>query len=266
MQSVTRNVQKRLSSNGQCTELLQQKFFQDRQGWWARFCAQYKAYTVEQTWRSIRDVLQGPSYLSRDDHDHKIRASKQRTDIGKYCCVNRTIELWRQLPAEALATFPCKSHIFRRKFRELIVSEEKWRVFEKWWRNVQKCRDVKNGEWSVVKCSEVNSREVKWSDVMILDDMCVLSLIYGYVAVCKFCAVRCVINICFCLLFYHYSTYVFFNIPFMFVFVLYFCFLLRVFCVFVLVVLFQLLCSLFPIFVQVYRLLQQAANSIAVNK
>ena len=50
--------------------------------------------------RSIRDVLQGSCYLSRDDHDRKIRGRKQRTDIGKYCCVNRTIELWRQLPAE----------------------------------------------------------------------------------------------------------------------------------------------------------------------
>jgi len=43
-----------------------------------------------------------------DDHDRKIRARKQRTDIGKHCFVNRTIKLWNQLPAEALATVTCK--------------------------------------------------------------------------------------------------------------------------------------------------------------
>ena len=36
----------------------------------------------------------------------------------------------------------------------------------------------------------------------IFGEMCVFSLIYSYVAVCMFCAVRCVIIICFCLLFY----------------------------------------------------------------
>jgi hypothetical protein len=30
-----------------------------------------------------------------------------------------------QLPAEALATFPCKSHIFRKRIRKVIISEEK---------------------------------------------------------------------------------------------------------------------------------------------
>jgi hypothetical protein len=30
-------------------------------------------------------------YLSREDHNRKIRTRKQRTDIGKYFFVNRTI-------------------------------------------------------------------------------------------------------------------------------------------------------------------------------
>ena len=68
-------------------------------------------YTGELAWKSIGDRLQGPSYLSRYDHYHKIRAWKQRTYIGKYSFVNRTIKLWNQLPAEALVTFPVK-HIF----------------------------------------------------------------------------------------------------------------------------------------------------------
>jgi len=59
--------------------------------------------------------------------------------------------------------------------------------------------------------------------VMILGEMCVSSLVYSYVAVCRFCAVRYLI-ICFSLLFSNCSTYVF-NILFMFVF----CFVFFVF-------------------------------------
>jgi hypothetical protein len=48
----------------------------------ARICALFKAYTAEEAWKSIGDRLKGPHYLSRNDHDRKIRARKQRTDIG----------------------------------------------------------------------------------------------------------------------------------------------------------------------------------------
>jgi len=47
--------------------------------------------------------------------------------------------------------------------------------------------------------------------------MCVLSLIYSYVTVCRFCAVCCPIIICFSVLFTNYSTMYFFNILCMFV-------------------------------------------------
>jgi hypothetical protein len=67
----------------------------------------------------------GPCYLSRDDHDRKIKARKQNTDIGKYSSVNRTIKLLNQPPAEVIATFPCKSHIIRKRVRKVIISEEK---------------------------------------------------------------------------------------------------------------------------------------------
>jgi hypothetical protein len=39
-------------------------------------------------------------YSSRVDHVPKIRDGQQRTDIGKYSFVNRTIKKWNQLPAE----------------------------------------------------------------------------------------------------------------------------------------------------------------------
>ena len=71
---------------------------------------------------------------------------------------------------------------------------------------------------------------------MIFGEMCVLSLIYSYVVVCRFCAVRCLIIICFPLLSANYSTYVF-NILFYVCFlVLYVCFLFCVLCVSVLFV------------------------------
>ncbi len=71
-------------------------------------------------------------------------------------------------------------------------------------RKVQKCREVKNGEWSVVKWSDV-----KGSEVTILGEMSVLSLIYSYVTLCKFCVVNDLIIIWFSLLFSNYFTYVF---------------------------------------------------------
>jgi hypothetical protein len=91
----------------------------------ARICTLFKAYTGGRVWKSIGDRLQGPCYPCTDDHDRKIRARKQRTDIGRQCFVNRTIKLWNQLPAEALTTFCCMSHIFRKRVRRVIISEEK---------------------------------------------------------------------------------------------------------------------------------------------
>ena len=42
-----------------------------------------------------------------------------------YSFVRRTFKLWNQLPEEELATFPCTSHIFRERVRNVIVSKEK---------------------------------------------------------------------------------------------------------------------------------------------
>ena len=63
--------------------------------------------------------------LSRVNHVRKIRVRKQRTDIGKYSFVNRTIKNWNQLPAEALGTFPCKPKIFGNRVRKAITNEVK---------------------------------------------------------------------------------------------------------------------------------------------
>jgi hypothetical protein len=60
-------------------------------------------------------------YLSRIDHERKIRSRRQRTDIGKYSFVNRTIQHWNQLPAEVLETLPCKTVTFNRRVRKVII-------------------------------------------------------------------------------------------------------------------------------------------------
>jgi hypothetical protein len=69
-------------------------------------CAQYKAYTGERARKAIGDRLQASSYLSRVDHYWKIRARKQRIDIGKYSSVNKTITDSNKLPEGAFRDFP----------------------------------------------------------------------------------------------------------------------------------------------------------------
>jgi hypothetical protein len=67
----------------------------------------------ERGWKVIGDKLQSPCYLNRVDHNRKIKSRKQKTDIGNYSFVNRTIQLWNQKPAGALGSlskkvnYPC---------------------------------------------------------------------------------------------------------------------------------------------------------------
>jgi hypothetical protein len=88
----------------------------------SRICALFKAYSGERAWKFIGDRLQRPNYLSRTDHEWKIRNRKQ-TDIGKYSFVNRTIRLWNQLPADILGALSCKPSAFRKKVRRVINVE-----------------------------------------------------------------------------------------------------------------------------------------------
>jgi hypothetical protein len=74
--------------------------------------------------------LQRPRYLSRGDHDRKTRNMKQRKDIGKYSFVNRAIQLWNPLPADAVRDLCCKPSNFRERIRK--VRNEVKRTDE-WW-------------------------------------------------------------------------------------------------------------------------------------
>lgn len=88
----------------------------------ARMCALFKAYTGGRAWKMIEDRLLKPCYLGRDDHTRKIRTRKQRTDVGKYSFVNRTIRSWNQLPPGVLESFPCKLGTFRKRVRKVVTS------------------------------------------------------------------------------------------------------------------------------------------------
>jgi len=46
---------------------------------------------------------------------------RQRTVIGKYSFVNRTIQHWNRLPAEVLGTLPCKPIILKKRVRKVII-------------------------------------------------------------------------------------------------------------------------------------------------
>jgi hypothetical protein len=87
-----------------------------------RICALLKANTGGRAWKEIGNRLFEPCYLNRGDHNLKIRTRKQRTDVGKYSFVNRTIKSWNHLPASLLASFPCKLNTFRKRVKNAINS------------------------------------------------------------------------------------------------------------------------------------------------
>jgi hypothetical protein len=64
---------------------------------------------------STRGQTSKTTLLSRVDHNQKIRTSKQRTDVGKYSFVNRTVRSWNQLPAVLLASLPCSLSSSRKR-------------------------------------------------------------------------------------------------------------------------------------------------------
>jgi hypothetical protein len=68
----------------------------------ARLCPPGKAYCGELAWKVIWDRLLRSYCLCTVDHVRKIKDRKQRTNVGKYCFVNRTIKAWNQLPVKAL--------------------------------------------------------------------------------------------------------------------------------------------------------------------
>jgi hypothetical protein len=59
-------------------------------------------------------AAEGFSFITTD-------VGKFSTDVGKFSFVNRTIQLWNQLPAEVLETLPCKQITFKKRARKAII-------------------------------------------------------------------------------------------------------------------------------------------------
>jgi len=89
----------------------------------ARICTLVRAYTRGLAWKAIGDRLLKPCYLNRVDHNQKIRTRSQRTDVGKYFFVNRTIKSWNRLPAGLLASFLCKLNTFGKCVKKVVTSK-----------------------------------------------------------------------------------------------------------------------------------------------
>jgi hypothetical protein len=85
----------------------------------------FKAYTGESAWKTIGDRLQTSSYLRRVDHKWKIRARKQRTDVGKHYFTDRTITDWNQLPEGVIGAVTGYTCSFRKRVRKVLTSEAK---------------------------------------------------------------------------------------------------------------------------------------------
>jgi len=106
--------------------------------------------------------------------------------------------------------------------------------------------------------------EVECSEVKISGEMYTLSLIYSYVAICRFCVIHCVIIICFPLLFSNYSTFVFnilFKLVFLFCIFVFFLCILYFYC-FVYYCSFSINSCSFTIFVLVYRTLPPGGEQL----
>ena len=86
----------------------------------ACLCALFEANTEEWAWKAVGDRFQRPHNLRRVDHDSTIRNRKQRTDIRKYCFVNRTIQLLNKLPADDVRNLFCEQSNFKKRVRKGI--------------------------------------------------------------------------------------------------------------------------------------------------
>jgi len=83
----------------------------------------FKAYTNGRVWKAIGDRLLKQCYLSREEHNWKIKTRERRRDVGKYSFVNRTIKSWNHLPADLLVSFPCKLNTFRKRVENVVTSK-----------------------------------------------------------------------------------------------------------------------------------------------
>jgi hypothetical protein len=88
-------------------------------------CTVCKSYTGIRAWKEIEYILLAPRYLRMVNHYWKVRARKQRPDIGKYSFVIRSITDWYKLHEVAKLTTHGKAHIFKTTVKKVKSSEGK---------------------------------------------------------------------------------------------------------------------------------------------
>lgn len=71
-----------------------------------RITSLYRAHLGQKAWVDITARLEKPTYYGRNDHDFKIKCRKQKTDVGKFSFLNRTINDWNDLPAAVFEGCP----------------------------------------------------------------------------------------------------------------------------------------------------------------
>jgi hypothetical protein len=79
----------------------------------------------ERAWKAIGDRLQAPNDLSRVDHNWKIGARKQRTDVGKYSIVNRIFTDWNQLTEGKIGALTGNTYSFSKRVTKVITNGAK---------------------------------------------------------------------------------------------------------------------------------------------
>jgi len=151
----------------------------------ARICALFKAHTVGQARKAIGNRLLKSCYLKRGNRNQKIRTRKQRTDVGKFSFVNRSIN---QLPASLLASCPWKLNTFRNRVKNVVTGKgiQVGLSVSKW--SDVKCSD---GEWSGViyvkwYCFEVKRVTAKFLWIKVLCTYIRVTLYWGYWLYCDF--------------------------------------------------------------------------------
>jgi hypothetical protein len=180
-------------------------------------CSLSKAYTGRRAWEATGSRLLRPCYLRRENHDRKIRSRKQRTDIGKYAFVKRTIINRNQLSADLLASFPCKLNTFRKRVKKVVTN--KW---IRWGLNVNTCMYCVVFIW-LLHDSLYFIIVVR----ILLFSVCIIvCLLYWVRIIVCFIVLCCLRFIVLCLLFIVLCTYYFMFVFYCIVFFTFYCIVL----------------------------------------
>lgn len=79
----------------------------------------FKVFTGHPSYKELRDRVSKSEFLVRHDHNYKLNYMKQKTNVSKFCFLNRAVETWNSLPAEALEPFPTSLRGFKKVLKTI---------------------------------------------------------------------------------------------------------------------------------------------------